>query len=216
MISTPAVGFRAAEVSGAGGAEGPQPGHPAAYLTQKSMKNCKKFNHRVYRVVFSVEYFTFHVSLFPVACCLSPFAWFHSAFHQPLEPLLFTVTMNDCDRRLIFIAVSCISFLATYTASAINVALPAIGLELGLGHTGLQYILTAYLMLNAAMLVPFGRLADVYGRRAVILSGMAIFLAAHIISACATAGWVLIVCRAALPCHQDTIIPFQRTLWSQR
>jgi MFS family permease len=105
--------------------------------------------------------------------------------------------MNDRDRNIIFIALSLVSFLATYTASAINVALPAIGAELGLGHTGLQYILTAYLMLNAAMLVPFGRLADVYGRRTIILCGMVIFLVAHVISACATAGWVLIVCRAA-------------------
>lgn len=105
--------------------------------------------------------------------------------------------MNDRDKKLIFIAVSCISFLATYTASAINIALPAIGAELGLSHTGLQYIVTAYLMMNAALLVPFGKLADIYGRRTLILCGMFTFLIAHIISACATAGWVLIVCRAA-------------------
>ena len=61
--------------------------------------------------------------------------------------------MNDRDKKIIFIALSLISFLATYTASAINVALPAIGAELGLSHTGLQYILTAYLMMNAALMV---------------------------------------------------------------
>ena len=62
-------------------------------------------------------------------------------------------------------AVSCASFLATYTGSAINVALPAIGAEFGMNHARLQYIVSAYVMMNAILLVPFGRLADIYGRR---------------------------------------------------
>jgi hypothetical protein len=65
--------------------------------------------------------------------------------------------MNKRDKRLVFVAVSYASFLAAYTGSAINVALPAIGAEFGMNHALLQYIVSAYVMMNAVLLVPFGR-----------------------------------------------------------
>ncbi|MCX5853781.1 MAG: MFS transporter [Deltaproteobacteria bacterium] len=100
--------------------------------------------------------------------------------------------MNERDKKLIFIAVTTASFLATYTGSAVNVALHTIGEDLHLNHTQLQYVVTAYLMMNAVLLVPFGRLADIYGRRLLFHVGMVTFLVAHIICAFAPSGWVLI------------------------
>lgn len=105
--------------------------------------------------------------------------------------------MDKRDKRLVFVAVSCASFLATYTGSAINVALPTIGRELGLNHTQLQYIVSAYVMMNAVLLVPFGRLADIHGRRLFFNIGMVLFLVAHLVCAFAPNGWVLIAGRGA-------------------
>ena len=105
--------------------------------------------------------------------------------------------MNKRDKRLVFVAVSCASFLATYTGSAINVALPAIGAEFGMNHARLQYIVSAYVMMNAVLLVPFGRLADIYGRRIFFHVGMVLFLATHVVCAFAPNGWVLIAGRGA-------------------
>ena len=105
--------------------------------------------------------------------------------------------MNKRDKMLVFVAVSCASFLATYTGSSINVALPTIGQELGINHAQLQYVVSAYIMMNAVLLVPFGRLAYIYGRRPLFHIGMITFLAAHLVCAFATNGWVLIAGRGA-------------------
>ena len=105
--------------------------------------------------------------------------------------------MNKRDKMLVFVAVSCASFLAAYTGSSINVALPAIGRELGMNHAQLQYVVSAYVMMNAVLLVPFGRLADIYGRRPLFHIGMVTFLAAHLVCAFATDSWVLIAGRGA-------------------
>ncbi len=105
--------------------------------------------------------------------------------------------MNRRDKTLVFVAVSCASFLAAYTGSSINVALPAIGRELGMNHAQLQYVVSAYVMMNAVLLVPFGRLADIFGRRLLFHIGMIMFLAAHLVCALAPNGWVLIAARGA-------------------
>lgn len=105
--------------------------------------------------------------------------------------------MNKRDKILIFVAVSCASFLTTYTGSSINVALPTIGRELGMNHAQLQYVVSAYVMMNAALLVPFGRLADIYGRRPLFHTGMIVFFIAHLVCAFASDGWFLIAARGA-------------------
>ncbi len=105
--------------------------------------------------------------------------------------------MTARDRWFVFVAVSCASFLATYTGSAVNVALPAIGAEFGMNPARLQYVVSAYLMMNAVLLVPFGRLADLYGRRLMFHIGMVTFLAAHLVCAFAPNGWILIAGRGA-------------------
>jgi MFS family permease len=103
--------------------------------------------------------------------------------------------MTKKDKYLIFTAVTIAGFLATYTGSAINIALHVIGEELGIDYAGLQYVATAYFIMNGVLLVPFGKLADIFGRRFFLLIGMVLFMAAHMAAAFATAGWMLIVCR---------------------
>lgn len=64
------------------------------------------------------------------------------------------------------------SFLTPFMGSSINVALTMIGAEMGADAVLLGWIPTAYLLTSSVLLIPIGRLADIYGRRRVFLGGI--------------------------------------------
>src|SRR3954453_6284923 len=68
-------------------------------------------------------------------------------------------------------------------ASVVNVAIPAIGRDLGASIVALQWSLTGYLLTAAALLLVSGALADRYGRRRVLITGLLVMLVASV--ACA-------------------------------
>jgi MFS family permease len=57
------------------------------------------------------------------------------------------------------------SFLTPFMASSINLALPSIGKEFVLDAVLLSWVATIYLLAAAMVLVPLGRIADIYGRK---------------------------------------------------
>lgn len=67
------------------------------------------------------------------------------------------------------------SFLTPFMGSATNVALPAIGREMRLDAAALSWVATAYLVSAAVFLVPFGKLADVHGRKRVFVGGLVVY-----------------------------------------
>ena len=67
------------------------------------------------------------------------------------------------------------SFLTPFMGSAINVALPSIGLEFNANAILLSWVATAYLLSAAVFLVPFGRIADITGRKRMFLIGIMVF-----------------------------------------
>ncbi|MDO9694493.1 MAG: MFS transporter [Candidatus Latescibacteria bacterium] len=67
------------------------------------------------------------------------------------------------------------SFLTPFMASAIGMALPEIGREFAIDAVYLSWMMTAFLLSAAVFLVPFGRLADIHGRKRVFVLGIAIF-----------------------------------------
>jgi EmrB/QacA subfamily drug resistance transporter len=68
------------------------------------------------------------------------------------------------------------SFITPFMASAVNIALPAIGKELHVDAVLLSWMATAYLLALAVCLVPFGRLADIHGRKKIFRSGIILFI----------------------------------------
>ncbi len=80
------------------------------------------------------------------------------------------------------IVVMVASFLTTFIGSSINLALPSIGTQFQGGALLLSWIVTAYLLATAAFLLPFGRLADMLGRRKVFLTGLALFSCSSFLS----------------------------------
>ena len=72
---------------------------------------------------------------------------------------------NETGKNVVLLAAMLSAFLTPFTGSALNVALPAIGAELAMDAVAMGWVATAYLLAAAAFLIPFGRLADIVGRK---------------------------------------------------
>src|SRR5579862_4950013 len=70
------------------------------------------------------------------------------------------------------------SSLAFIDGTVVNVALPAIQRDLGAGASQLQWVVEAYALMLAALLLAGGALGDRYGRKRVFMLGAALFVAA--------------------------------------
>ncbi|MFD7033597.1 MFS transporter [Streptomyces sp. NPDC059917] len=70
--------------------------------------------------------------------------------------------------------------------SVLNVALPVLGKDLGLGHSQLQWAVTAFALPSGGFLLLFGRIADLYGRKKLFLTGLVLFGLASLL---ATLAW---------------------------
>jgi EmrB/QacA subfamily drug resistance transporter len=77
------------------------------------------------------------------------------------------------------------SFLAPFMGSAINIALPSIGRRFGADAVTLGWVATGYLLAAAVFLVPFGRLADIHGRKKFFLAGIVVYTSSTLLSAVA-------------------------------
>ncbi|MFZ5647101.1 MAG: MFS transporter [Bacillota bacterium] len=78
-------------------------------------------------------------------------------------------------KRYTLLVAAMASFLTPFVGSAINLAIPSIGNEFGSSAILLSWVVTSYLLASAAFLVPFGRLADIMGRKKIFLAGMLFF-----------------------------------------
>ena len=95
--------------------------------------------------------------------------------HTPATPLPRT------DKQIVLFIAALVGFLIPFDGSAVNIALPVMAAEFHLDAITLSWITTAYLLASAVFLVPFGKIADIYGRKRVFLYGIAIFTAASLL-----------------------------------
>ena len=87
------------------------------------------------------------------------------------------------------------SFLVPFLGSSINVALPAIGTALDMTPVDLSWVATSFMLASAVCLVPFGRVADMVGRKKIFLAGMGLFTLASLGCGLARSGVALIAWR---------------------
>jgi EmrB/QacA subfamily drug resistance transporter len=102
---------------------------------------------------------------------------------------------NGAGKRVVLLVATAASFLFPFMSSAVNIALPTIGKELSLDAVTLGWISTAYLLSSAALLVPFGRIADMYGRKKIFICGIVILTLSSLFSGMANSATMLISCR---------------------
>jgi EmrB/QacA subfamily drug resistance transporter len=88
------------------------------------------------------------------------------------------------------------SGMAFLDATAVNVALPSIGRELGASLSALQWTITGYTLTLAALILLGGSLGDRYGRRRVFLLGVVWFAAASLLCGLAQSPGQLVAARA--------------------
>jgi EmrB/QacA subfamily drug resistance transporter len=106
-----------------------------------------------------------------------------------------TRAVNGDGRRVILLVATIASFIFPFMASTVNIALPSLGRELSLDAVTLGWIATAYLLSSAALLVPFGRIADIYGRKKIFTWGIGIFTLSSLLSGLANSATMLIAWR---------------------
>src|ERR1017187_4630567 len=99
------------------------------------------------------------------------------------------------DRKYILIITSISSFTTPFMGSAINLALPSIGKEFSLNAVLIGWIATSFLLATAALLLPAGRLADIYGRTKLFKLGIGIYTIASLFCGISYSGEVLILSR---------------------
>jgi EmrB/QacA subfamily drug resistance transporter len=94
----------------------------------------------------------------------------------------------------LFIAILA-GFLTPFDLSAVNIALPTLAGEFSMDAIQMGWVSTAYLLASAVFLVPFGRIADIYGRKKVFAAGLSIFTLASFLMILAPSAVAVILLR---------------------
>jgi EmrB/QacA subfamily drug resistance transporter len=93
-------------------------------------------------------------------------------------------------------AVAFALFMIMLDNTVVNVALPSIQRDLGIGLSALEWTVNAYALTFAVLMLTGGKLADFLGRRRIFLLGLAIFTLSSLFCGLATSGDWLIAARA--------------------
>ena len=99
---------------------------------------------------------------------------------------------NSASKGAVLLVTTMASFIFPFMASAVNIALPSLGKELSMDAVTLGWIATAYLLSSATFLVPFGRIADIYGRKKIFICGIVIFTLSSLFAGMASSTTMLI------------------------
>ena len=111
-------------------------------------------------------------------------------------------------RRWLILYILCLSLtMVVISMSSLNVALPSIQRELGASGSDLQWIVDAYVLVFAGLLLPFGAVGDRWGRKEALMVGMAMFGTLSALAAFSTSPTQIIVYRAGLGVAAALVMP---------
>src|SRR3989440_12928290 len=115
---------------------------------------------------------------------------------------------HDYKRRWWTLGVLCLSLVMIVVANAsLNVALPTLVKDLHAGSSALQWIVDAYSLVFAGLLLTAGSLGDRYGRRLALNSGLVIFGVASGLAAFSGSSTLLVAARAAMGVGAALVMP---------
>jgi EmrB/QacA subfamily drug resistance transporter len=113
--------------------------------------------------------------------------------------------------RTIVAGIMLAMFLSALEQTIVAPALPAIGASLG-GIDELSWVVTAYLLAATAATPLFGKLSDIYGRRAILLTAITIFIVGSVACALAPSIWMLIAARGLQGIGGGGLLPIAQTI----
>lgn len=98
-------------------------------------------------------------------------------------------------RQAALISATLASFLTPFMGSSINVAMPELGRTFSMDAVMLGWVPTSYLLATAMLLVPFGRIADLIGRKRIFTYGILVYVLGSLCSGLAPSGSLLVASR---------------------
>ncbi len=105
-------------------------------------------------------------------------------------------TNKQMNKWVILALAASASFMTTLDGSIVNIGLPSIANTFHTGISGAtEWIIIGYLVVIAAALLTFGRLADMLGRKPIFLTGLLIFVLGSMLCGLAPSLWLLILAR---------------------
>src|SRR5438067_2421866 len=128
-------------------------------------------------------------------------------------PIAPRAALSGDEVRTILLSLMLTMFLAALDQTIVATALPAIGSQFH-DVTNLSWVITAYLLAGTAVAPVFGTLSDIYGRRAMIITSLSLFVAGSVLCAVAPNLPVLILARGLQGLGGGGIMPVVQTVIS--
>jgi MFS family permease len=128
-------------------------------------------------------------------------------------PIAPTTPLTPGEVRTILMSLLLTMFLAALDQTIVATALPTIGRQFG-DVSSLSWVITAYLLASTAVAPVFGTLADIYGRRGMMITALGLFIAGSVLCALAPNLTVLILARGLQGLGGGGIMPIVQTVIS--
>jgi EmrB/QacA subfamily drug resistance transporter len=110
-------------------------------------------------------------------------------------------------RAWTLVAVSLATFMTYLDNNVINVAIPTIQRDLHLSQSGIEWVVSAYILVFAALLLAGGRLADVFGSRRLFAIGLSVFTVASLVAGLSASMNLLVASRALQGLGAALLVP---------
>lgn len=119
------------------------------------------------------------------------------AFDDGMPGMTSTLlTARGANRRGLVLVVLCfVQFMLILDDNVVSIALPSIRDDLGFTSAGLAWVVNAYFLAFGGLLLLFGRMADLLGRRRIFLIGVTLFSGASLLCGLAQEPWQLVLGR---------------------
>jgi EmrB/QacA subfamily drug resistance transporter len=128
-------------------------------------------------------------------------------------PIAPRAPLTPDEVRAILMSLLLAMFLAALDQTIVATALPTIGRQFH-DVSSLSWVITAYLLASTAVAPVFGTLSDIYGRRAMIITALSLFIAGSVLCALAPNMPVLILARGLQGLGGGGILPIVQTIIS--
>src|SRR5258708_1948808 len=128
-------------------------------------------------------------------------------------PIAPRAPLTQSEVRTILVSLMLTMFLAALDQTIVATALPTIGRQFH-DVSNLSWVITAYLLASTAVAPVFGTLSDIYGRRAMIIAALSLFIAGSLLCALAPNMVVLILARGLQGLGGGGIMPVVQTVIS--
>ena len=110
--------------------------------------------------------------------------------------MLLNINNPQIYQRLVLAVVCMSAFLVPFMGSSINLALPHIAGDFKMNSAGMGWVVTVYLLASAIFQVPFGRLADIVGKKHIYMCGLFLLSIVSVLCCLPSNGTLFIIYRA--------------------